>query len=455
MDNLKILSLKAENIKKLVAISITPDGNTVLLTGANGEGKTSALDCISWALEGKAKIQNCPIRFGENKAWIEIDLGKYLVHRDFKLKKDGNGYDTTITVTSKDGAEFSSPQALLDTVFGSLAFDPLAFSRAAMKDQVAALEGLVKDFDFAKSRAEEKMAYDERTIVNRKVKDASQTHISFKDVPVPEPEKVDVKALTDKMALEASKNTERQKKISEKESLIKTIESEIKDTADRLAKEKASRLQNQDECISLEKRIQALKELDKISEKTIQVYENKVVEIEHILGKAKTTEIPDAVDLSLITADLDAAQTKNALHETWTKKNEAKIQIDTFQAQSDALTTKIENIQKERRAAVAAANIPVEGLEFDEVGGVTLNKVPFEQCSSGEKLKTSVILAMLSNPTLRVIRVADGSLLDEKGLALLADLARSKDYQIWVEKTDESGKIGIVFEEGKVLTVNP
>ena len=38
---MKIVRLTAENIKRLVAVEITPDGNVVQITGKNGAGKTS------------------------------------------------------------------------------------------------------------------------------------------------------------------------------------------------------------------------------------------------------------------------------------------------------------------------------------------------------------------------------------------------------------------------------
>jgi len=45
---MKIISLVAENVKKLVAVEIKPDGNLVEITGKNGQGKTSVLDSIWW-----------------------------------------------------------------------------------------------------------------------------------------------------------------------------------------------------------------------------------------------------------------------------------------------------------------------------------------------------------------------------------------------------------------------
>lgn len=49
---MKIVQLTAENVKRLTAVSIAPDGNLVQITGRNGQGKTSVLDAIWWALAG-------------------------------------------------------------------------------------------------------------------------------------------------------------------------------------------------------------------------------------------------------------------------------------------------------------------------------------------------------------------------------------------------------------------
>ena len=43
---MKIVQLTAENVKRLTAVSIAPDGNLVQITGRNGQGKASVLDAI-------------------------------------------------------------------------------------------------------------------------------------------------------------------------------------------------------------------------------------------------------------------------------------------------------------------------------------------------------------------------------------------------------------------------
>ncbi len=60
MDPVKISSLELENVKRIRAVQIVPtaDGLTVI-GGRNGQGKTSVLDAIAWALGGnKLRPQN-------------------------------------------------------------------------------------------------------------------------------------------------------------------------------------------------------------------------------------------------------------------------------------------------------------------------------------------------------------------------------------------------------------
>ena len=49
-----------------------------------------------------------------------------------------------------------------------------------------------------------------------------------------------------------------------------------------------------------------------------------------------------------------------------------------------------------------------------------------------------------------MIRVRDGSLLDEDSMQILAEMATEADYQVWVERVSTSGQGGIYIEDGRV-----
>lgn len=135
----KIIGLQAENFKRIKAINIVPDGSTVLITGRNEQGKSSILDAIMAALCGKKQCPDKPVRDGCEKGKVVVDMGKFKVIRTFNA--DGGG---TLKVESADGFNASSPQKMLDTIVGDIAFDPMEFinmgkTAAGQREQKAIL----------------------------------------------------------------------------------------------------------------------------------------------------------------------------------------------------------------------------------------------------------------------------------------------------------------------------
>jgi len=165
---MKIISLLAENVKRLKAVEIHPEGNMVILEGRNANGKSSILDAIWFALGGQVaqKGNDKPIRDGQARAKVELDLGDLKVTRTWTANDRSN-----LKVESADGTAAKSPQALLDSLVGRLSFDPLSFSRMPSKEQRETL------IDLAGIREElqgleriRQTVYDSRTEIGREIK---------------------------------------------------------------------------------------------------------------------------------------------------------------------------------------------------------------------------------------------------------------------------------------------
>ena len=93
--------------------------------------------------------------------------------------------------------------------------------------------------------------------------------------------------------------------------------------------------------------------------------------------------------------------------------------------------------------------MPVAGLSFDE-GEVLFGGIPFNQLATSEKIRIGAAIACALNPTLRVMIVKDGSLLDDDALAVLAGVARNKGMQVWIERVGSDRHTSVVIEDGCV-----
>ena len=160
----KIVTLKTENIKRLKAIRIDPEGKpVVVIAGRNEQGKSSVLDSIEYALAGKGSLPKRPIRDGQTSAKVELTLDDLIVTRTITA---GGG---SLKVTSREGTKHDSPQKVLDALVGKLTFDPLAFTHMDPSKQLATLKQLA-GLDFDKMDESRAGVYDQRARINRNIK---------------------------------------------------------------------------------------------------------------------------------------------------------------------------------------------------------------------------------------------------------------------------------------------
>lgn len=428
---MKIVKLVAENIKKVRAVEITPDGNTVIISGRNEQGKTSVLDAIWYALGGRDAMKGVkkPIRDGETSAKVVLDLGDYRVERTF------SGDATNLKVTSADGkAKFSSPQDLLNGLIGNLAFDPLAFSNMKEPAQKEMLMGLVDiGIDLTMWEANRKALYDDRTAINRTAKELEgqlsglplQANVPAKEVIISDilAEKADAEKSDAKKHEAVNYHQEKLRLFASNEQRSATMLSELSELeakAEAVKKEREILLCSQAEIskqIDQEKKVMAALEFTDMAK-----FDTQIIEAEETNKKVR-------MNLKRIEV-ADALKAKNA--------------------ESDSLTIKIKDMDDSKTKAITSAVFPIDGLSFDDVG-VVYKGMPFAQCSSAERLRVSLAMAMAMNPKLRVIRIMDGSLLDSNNMAVIKEMAEKADFQVWIECVDESGKVGIVIEDGSVV----
>lgn len=415
----RIVRLEAENFKRLQAVQITPDGALVPICGRNAQGKSSVLDAIEAALGGKKSVPARAVRDGEERARVVLELDDLVVTRTFTAAGG-----TSLKVESKDGARYGSPQAMLDRLVGELSFDPLGFARMDGRARVEMLRRLL-GVDLGPIETERQEAYEERTLVNRTVKRLEAQLASMPPASAEPLEEVSVGDLARELEQAQRRHDQHAQAKSELERTRRAV-SAAEERA-RAKREEIARLQ---------------RELGELEGK-IEAGRGAVGELERRI-EAEAADLPD---LAVIRQRIASAEEVNAAARESARRKEVEAEIDGSRAMADALTAKIDELDERKRAAIAAAELPVDGLGFDE-SGVTLNGLPFDQASGAEKLRVSVAMGLALNPRLKVLLIRDGSLLDEDSLRMIAEMAEKAGAQVWLEKVTDGRGVGVVIEDG-------
>lgn len=398
---MKIISLYSENFKRLKAVQINPQGNIIYISGKNGEGKTSVLDVIWSTLQHRATTKRIPspVRAGEEHAKNIIDLGQYIVTRTYSA--NGN---TELKIETPTNSIIKSPQRLLDGLVGDLSFDPWDFIRQDEDKQREILGDLLYRLTGGKCDLHEfdrrhKEAYDKRTDLNK-----------------------------------------------EKKRLAGTVSSILPPTGTDPTQERS--------VVDLTARLSDAIELNRNNEE-LALLMARVTELEKRNIHLTSGQIP--LDEPTIRAELQNIEKINKRAREVTIYNRTKQDLEDAQAAVEILEKEMELITIEKEEALEASPLPVKGFTVTEDGIMLTNSeghlVPFCQASSAQQLRVALAIAMSANPDLRVIRIADGSLLDDTSLQIIEEMAGKEDFQIWIEyaSRNEQDRIGIYIEDGSIV----
>lgn len=436
-----IIRITAEQFKKLKVVDFVPNRYVTRISGANGAGKTSALDAVFQALAPRKTLSPALLRQGQKKGFLRIETTTHIITR--KLDEKGGALQIEAKAT---GTLVKAPDDWLEGIAGDLGFDPLKFMRLKPEDQFDVLKSLVPlaaNIDDLELRNEN----DAETITRKKAEarrlEAARDHITVDATLPAQP--------ADVIALLAEARTAREHNAG--------IEKEQRERAD------ADR--RQAELLTEMQGVQA--EMDRLRER------NRALTAQHTKlaeAKQKWTPLPQPKDTHALDEKISAASATNS---RITANNTNRAQKANFDNDVEAIKDELKKLDdqvRERKITIARtleqAKFPVPGLSFDTVeegsGGrerknpkkiVTYNGIPLSEASSAEQIRVSTAIGMAGKPDLRFLLIREASLLDDEGMAILEEMAHEHDFQVLCEVVDTSGKVGIYMEEGEIKTVNP
>lgn len=413
-DPVYIHGLRVADFMKVELVELAFNGpELVVVSGQNAQGKSSLIHAIMAALAGKNALPERPVRDGAEAADIAVDLGDKVVR--LRVKPDRS---TTLTLESKDGARYTSPQKLLDGMIGNLAFDPLCFAALEPKQQAETLRQLA-GLDTAALDQERARVYAQRTEANRAAKQGAAQLAAIPTAPEGTPE-ADVS--------------------------VTEIAKRLRAANDQVAQ--ASSLKRKMEACHRE--LDSIAEQTKQAEETLRVLRERAAKGETVVAdldrQLAAVEVPD---VAAITAELEGVEAVNQAVAVRRRHEQKAADVAELERVAAELDAEVAKLDEAKRAALAAAAFPLPDLGVNG-DTVTYRGLPLVQASTAERLRVCLSIAAALNPALRVLLVRQGNDLDASNLVLVAEWAKERGFQVLMERIQGDQRPGVEIVAGRV-----
>ncbi|CAN5419595.1 hypothetical protein BH09ACT9_BH09ACT9_00130 [soil metagenome] len=405
-----VKSITVRNFEGVKEATIYPKGKGLtVISGKNGAGKSSLINGVRECIDPKGirgpKGIARPIRDGESEAYVELLTDLARIVRLYKKNDAG-----IRTVYALDGAKYPSGKQFVDEATGGILWDPYEFVSLEEKDQRAQLLKAVSlPFDLDELDRKHAGAVDRR---KDKKKDLDRVTNDLARLPKPDDDTPsDEVSAADIMAeLDAARRAN-----------------------DQFDKDTTTRTELRDRVAKLEAALADARA--------------GLAFIEGRLAKA------ERIDTTAIVARLDSLQQINQTVRDAQKYRTSAADVATEAAALAAVEAEIADIAETKRAGLAAAQFPVDGLGFDE-DGVTFDGRPFKQLNEGEQTVVAFDLATLTEADLRLVVIKNGNDLDLDTIDRIAAKCEERGYVALMERiTPVPGQLNFVIVEGESFEV--
>ena len=351
--SVKINKLEFENVKRVKAVKMEPSPNGLtVIGGKNGQGKTSVLDSIAWALGGD-KYRPADAK---NKESVLPPTLKVVLSNGLVVERKGKNSDLKIT----DPSGKKSGQTLLDSFISKLALDLPKFMESTGKEKAKTLLQIIGvEEELEKLDKEEQELYQQRLLLGRDVEKKKALAAELQYYPDVPKDLMSPSELIKKQQEILARNGQREQWRRDYDRILDEIE-------------KVEKIIEQNKV-----RLVELKEKAKQAEKS-----------------PKELEMESTAELEENIRNIDEINVK-------IRANQEKERADQIakkgQAMYDDLTIKIEDIRKNKIDLLEGADLPLEGLSVRD-GELTYKDFTWDDMSSSEQLRVATAIVRKLNP---------------------------------------------------------
>lgn len=403
---MKIHSLAIENTKRVKAVALEPAQNGLTVIGGNnGQGKTSVLDAIAWALGGDRYRPTNAQRDGSViPPYIKVTLDNGLV-------VERKGKNSSLTVTDPSGRK--AGQQLLNEFVNELALNLPKFMEASDREKADTLLRIIGVGDkLTAIEQAETRKYNERLALGRI---ADQKAALVKSLPyhtdAPN-EMVSAGELIRRQQDILARNGENNRLRMKRDQLLSeryTISQQLQELTQKY------------DTICEQCRI-AEKDAEDLQDETTEEIERDIKRIDEINRKVRANLDHDK-------AEEDA---REATH------------------QYNALTAEIDELRRQKRALLDSAPLPLDGLSVE--GGALLYMGKRWDCmSASEQLRVAAAIVRKLNPKCGFVLMDKLEQMDADTLREFGAWLEGEGLQVIATRVSTGDECQIVIEDGYAL----
>ena len=443
MENLKIINLSVDGLRKLKAVELTfkENGLTQIL-GENEQGKSTIIDAINILIRGNRFANKDIVQKGKSKATLVGQIGPYKISRI--IPKDGT--PTLKAVDTRTGEALKGRvQDFLDTLINELTFNPRPFLDKNKSEKLKFMMDLCK-IDFSGIDKEIDILYNKRKVVGQEID-------RYGEIIVPKK----VSRINTSSILEQKKiiNEENSKLKSEYEEKRNVELAEI-EAFNKLQRRKNEEIKEANAAIDLDKKDIKLC-TDEIAELEMKLENAKraLVELEGALDRHNThlgslpkpepelpiiskLPVPEFKSVDDLDKKLEQAAEINQKANEYESKLERLNEKESKEKERRELTEEIDKLRKQKLETLAGTKTGVEGLAITEED-ILYSGISSDNWSDAQGLTISRKLCIAQKPMLSAVFLDRAESMSKKTLKEFVDWAESEGIQTIITKvTDEA-----------------
>lgn len=414
---IKINALQVENVKRVKAVALEPSANGLtVIGGKNGQGKTSVLDAIAWALGGDRYRPSNAEREGSTlPPHIKLELSN-------GLTVERSGKNSALKVLDPTGKR--SGQQLLNEFVEQLAIDLPRFLQASNREKADTLLQVIGVGDQVHSlEIKEKEVYNRRHMIGQEA-DRKRKHADeLPHYPAAPKEPVSASQLIRQQQDILARNGENQRK--------RMRANQIEHEYGR-ASAHVSILRSQ--LADAEKQLQQLEADLAIAQKdALDLQDESTEEIERSLQEIEQINIQ-------VRANCD--------------REKAEQDADYYAQQYQDLTNELEEIRRDKYALLDSAQLPLPGLSVED-GELTYQGKKWDCMSGADQLICATAIVRAINPKCGFVLLDKLEQLDADTLRSFGVWLKSQQLQAIATRVSTGPECSIIIEDGFVADIQP